>query len=280
MDKKDLQSIATQIRRDIVRMVHLAKSGHPGGSLGCADFFTALFFQIMDFDPQKFEMSGKNEDMFFLSNGHITPVLYSTLARRGYFPVSDLAGFRQFASRLQGHPSVSHHLPGIRVSTGSLGQGLSMAVGAAVGKKMDNDNHLVYVLSGDGELQEGQNWEALMFAAAKNVDNIIYTVDYNGLQIDGPTENVCNLGDLHAKMEAFGWYVLTMNGHDYDDIFTTLEKAKSLCGYRKPVVILMKSEMGHGVDFMTNDYKWHGSVPTDEQLASALMQLPETLGDF
>jgi transketolase len=277
---EDLQKISTQIRRDIIRMVSMSKSGHPGGALGCADLLTALYFDVMKIDPKNFSMSGKGEDIFILSNGHLSALLYSVLARRGYFPISELGTFRIFESRLQGHPSVHYNIPGIRISTGSLGQGLSVAVGAAVGKKMDNDDNLVFALCGDGELQEGQNWEALMFAAAKKVDNIIAVVDYNGVQIDGATENVCDLGDLHAKFQAFGWDTLTMDGHNFEDILDTLAKAKSLSGKGRPIAIIMKTEMGHGVDFMANNYKWHGAVPSPEQTVSALSHLPETLGDF
>ena len=280
MDTKELQNIAAQVRRDIIRMVHGAKSGHPGGSLGCADFLTTLFFQIMDIDPAKFTRVGIGEDMFFLSNGHISPVLYSVMARRGYFPVEELGTFRKLHSRLQGHPTPVEGLPGIRVASGSLGQGVSVAIGAALAKKANQDPHLVYVLTGDGELQEGQIWEALMFAGAKKVDNLILTVDYNGKQIDGPTDSVLSLGKLRAKFEAFGWMVLEMNGNDIKKCTQTLTLAKTIAKNGKPVAILMKTEMGMGVDFMMGTHKWHGSAPNDEQAAAALAQLPVTLGDY
>lgn len=280
MDTKELQNIAAQVRRDIIRMVHGAKSGHPGGSLGCADFLTTLFFQIMDIDPAKFTREGIGEDMFFLSNGHISPVLYSVMARRGYFPVKELGTFRKLHSRLQGHPTPVEGLPGIRVASGSLGQGVSVAIGAALAKKANQDPHLVYVLTGDGELQEGQIWEALMFAGAKKVDNLILTVDYNGKQIDGPTDSVLSLGKLRAKFEAFGWMVLEMNGNDIKKCTQTLTLAKTIAKNGKPVAILMKTEMGMGVDFMMGTHKWHGSAPNDEQAAAALAQLPVTLGDY
>jgi len=275
-----LQDIAAQVRRDIIRMVHGAKSGHPGGSLGCADFLTALFFQIMEIDPEKFTKEGAGEDMFFLSNGHITPVLYSVMARRGFFPVSELATFRKLHTRLQGHPTPVEGLPGIRIASGSLGQGVSVAIGAALAKKANQDPHLVYALTGDGELQEGQIWEALMFAGAKHVDNLIVTVDYNGKQIDGPTDHVCNLGKLRSKFEAFNWMVLEMDGNDMKKCVQTLKLAKTLARNQKPVAIIMKTEMGKGVDFMMGTHKWHGSAPNDEQAAAALAQLPETLGDY
>lgn len=280
MDTKELQNIAAQVRRDIIRMVHGAKSGHPGGSLGCADFLTTLFFQIMDIDPAKFTREGTGEDMFFLSNGHISPVLYSVMARRGYFPVEELGTFRKLHTRLQGHPTPVEGLPGIRVASGSLGQGVSVAIGAALAKKANQDPHLVYVLTGDGELQEGQIWEALMFAGAKKVDNLILTVDYNGKQIDGPTDSVLSLGKLRAKFEAFGWMVLKMNGNDIKKCTQTLTLAKTIAKNGKPVAILMKTEMGMGVDFMMGTHKWHGSAPNDEQAAAALAQLPVTLGDY
>lgn len=277
---EELKNIATQVRRDIIRMVHGAKSGHPGGSLGCADLLTALYFNILDADPSKFTKEGKNEDMFFLSNGHISPVLYSVLARRGYFPVDELASFRKLGTRLQGHPTPAEHLPGIRVASGSLGQGLSIAVGAALAKKIDGDPKTIFVLTGDGELDEGQNWEAIMFASAKKVDNIITIVDYNKVQIDGTTDHVCALGNLRAKFEAFDWTVLEMNGNDMEDILLVVEKAKTNLHKEKPVVILMHSEMGMGVDFMMGTHKWHGTPPNDEQAQKALAQLPETLGDY
>lgn len=280
MDTKQLQDIACQVRRDIIRMVNGAKSGHPGGSLGCADFLTALYFEIMDINPDNFTREGVNEDMFFLSNGHISPVLYSVMARRGYFPVSELASFRKLHTRLQGHPTPVEGLPGIRIASGSLGQGVSVAVGAALAKKANNDNHIVYALTGDGEIQEGQIWEALMFAAAKKVDNLIVTVDNNGKQIDGPTEDVLDFGDLRAKLEAFGWTVLDMNGNDMNDCVETINKAKSLAFNGKPIAIIMKTEMGQGVDYMMGTHKWHGAAPNDEQAAAALAQLPVTLGDY
>lgn len=276
----ELKDIASQIRRDIVRMVHAVQSGHPGGSLGCTDYFTALYFKVMQHRPEPFDMDGKDQDVFFLSNGHISPVFYSALARSGYFPVKELATFRKIDSRLQGHPTTHEHLPGVRVASGSLGQGMSVALGAALAKKLNKDNKLVYSLHGDGELDEGQNWEAIMFAAHHKVDNIIATVDYNGQQIDGPTSKVMGLGDLGAKFEAFGWKVMNMNGNDMDEVVATLEKAKGLTGKGQPIVILMKTEMGKGVDFMEGSHEWHGIAPNDEQLAKALAQLPETLGDY
>lgn len=276
----ELKEIASQIRRDIVRMVHAVQSGHPGGSLGCTDYFTALFFSAMRHQPQPFDMDGKDQDLFFLSNGHISPVFYSALARSGYFPVEELATFRKIDSRLQGHPTTHEHLPGVRVASGSLGQGMSVALGAALAKKLNKDDKLVYSLHGDGELQEGQNWEAILFAAHHKVDNLIATVDYNGQQIDGPTAKVMSLGDLGAKFSAFGWNVLNMNGNDMDEVVATLEKAKGLTGKGQPIVILMKTEMGKGVDFMEGSHEWHGIAPNNEQLAKALAQLPETLGDY
>lgn len=274
-----LQEIASQVRRDIVRMVHGAQSGHPGGSLGCADFLTALYFKTMEHDPS-FNMEGKNENLFFLSNGHISPVFYSVLARSGYFDVKELATFRKINSRLQGHPATHEHLPGVRVASGSLGQGLSVAIGAALAKKLNGDDKLVYSLHGDGELNEGQIWEAIMFAAHHKVDNLITTVDWNGQQIDGPTEKVLNMGNLHEKFEVFGWHVLEMNGNDMDDVIAVLDKAKAASGQGKPVAIMMHTIMGKGVDFMENDHGWHGIAPNDEQLSKALAQLPETLGDY
>ncbi len=275
----ELERKATQIRRDIVRMVHSCQSGHPGGSLGCADFFTALFFEIMD-RKSGFDMDGSGEDLFFLSNGHISPVFYSTLARAGYFPVEELASFRRINSRLQGHPTTHEGLPGVRVASGSLGQGLSVAIGAALSKKLNNDPHLVFSLHGDGELQEGQNWEAAMFAAHHNVDNLIATVDRNGQQIDGPTKEVMNLGDLKAKWSSFGWTVLEMQGNVMHEVVKTLNQAKAGAGKGKPQVILMHTTMGNGVDFMEGTHEWHGIAPNDQQLASALAQLEETLGDY
>jgi transketolase len=275
----DLKAIASQIRRDIVRMVHGAASGHPGGSLGCADYFTALYFKVLKHDPN-FHMDGKNEDIFFLSNGHISPVFYSALARSGYFDIKELSTFRKINSRLQGHPTTHEHLPGVRVASGSLGQGMSVAIGAALSKKLNNDKNIVYSLHGDGELDEGQNWEAIMFAAAKKVDNLISTVDWNGQQIDGTTKSVMDLMNIHSKFDAFGWTTLEMNGNDMDEVLATLDKARSLTGQGKPIAIMMHTIMGKGVDFMENDHHWHGIAPNDEQLAKALAQLPETLGDY
>lgn len=274
-----LPDIATQIRRDIVRMVHAVQSGHPGGSLGCTDFFTALYFKVMEHNTD-FNMDGVGEDLFFLSNGHISPVYYSCLARAGYFDVKELASFRKISSRLQGHPTTHEHLPGVRIASGSLGQGMSVAAGAAFGKRLNGDKHLVFSLHGDGELQEGQIWEAVLFAAHHKLDNLISTIDWNGQQIDGPTDKVINIGDLRAKFLAFDWEVLEMNGNDMDEVVTTLDKAKSLTGKGKPIVILMRTIMGKGVDFMENDHGWHGIAPNDEQLQKALAQLPETLGDY
>lgn len=275
----DLKAIATQIRRDILRMVHGANSGHPGGSLGCADFFTALYFEILQHDP-KFNMDAKNEDVFFLSNGHISPVFYASLARSGYFDIKELATFRKINSRLQGHPATHEHLPGIRVASGSLGQGMSVAIGAALSKKLNNDKNIVFSLHGDGELDEGQIWEALMFAAHHKVDNLISTVDWNHAQIDGPTDIVMNLGNIRKKFEAFGWITLEINGNDMDEVIAGLNEAKSLTGKGQPVAIMMHTVMGKGVDYMEGDYHWHGVAPNDEQLARALKQLPETLGDY
>ena len=276
-----LNEIATQIRRDIVRMVHAVQSGHPGGSLGCADYFTGLFFKVMQHNSQPFDMDARNEDVFVLSNGHISPVYYSALARSGYFPTSELTTFRKINSRLQGHPTTHEHLPGIRVASGSLGQGMSVAIGAALTKKLNGDKHLVFSLHGDGELEEGQVWEAILFAPHHKVDNLIITVDWNGQQIDGPTDQIGGLGDLEPKFTAFGWKVLHMNGNDMDDVVATLEKAKSLTGKGQPIAILMKTVMGKGVDFMEGHHEWHGIAPSDEQLAKALAQLPETpLGDY
>ncbi len=275
----DLKAIATQIRRDIIRMVHGAASGHPGGSLGCADFFTALYFEVMQHNPH-FTMDGKNEDIFFLSNGHISPVFYSALARSGYFDIKELSTFRKINSRLQGHPTTHEHLPGVRVASGSLGQGMSLALGAALSKKLNNDKNIVYSLHGDGELEEGQNWEAILFAVHHKVDNIISTIDWNGQQIDGTTASVAGLGDIRTKFESFGWTTLAMNGNDMDEVIATLNKAKSLTGNGKPIAIMMHTVMGKGVDFMENDHNWHGSAPNDEQFKKALAQLPETLGDY
>jgi transketolase len=275
----DLKGIASQIRRDILRMVHGASSGHPGGSLGCADFFTALYFDVMKHDP-KFSMDGRNEDLFFLSNGHISPVFYSALARSGYFDIKELGTFRKLNTRLQGHPTTHEHLPGIRVASGSLGQGMSVAIGAALSKKLNKDSNIVFSLHGDGELDEGQNWEALMFAAHHKVDNLISTVDWNHQQIDGTTDKVMNLGNIRQKFDAFGWKTLETNGNNMEELVATLKEAKSLTGKGQPIGILMHTIMGKGVDFMENDHSWHGISPSDEQLAKALSQLPETLGDF
>jgi transketolase len=276
----ELQRIATQVRRDIVRQVHGVQSGHPGGSLGCADFLTALYFGVMHHRPASWDMDGKDQDLFFLSNGHISPVFYSVLARSGYFPVKELATFRKLDSRLQGHPTTHEGLPGVRMASGSLGQGLSVGIGAALAKKMNGDDRLVYTLHGDGELQEGQIWEAALFAAAKKVDNLISTVDYNGRQIDGDVEEVLPLGDLKAKWTAFGWDVLETDGNDMGALLETLAEAKSRTGKGRPVMILMRTEMGQGVDFMMHSHEWHGIAPNDEQLQKALAQLPETLGDY
>jgi transketolase len=275
----NLQEIASQVRRDIVRMVHGVQSGHPGGSLGCADFLTALYFDVMKHDP-KFNMDGAGEDLFFLSNGHISPVFYSVLARSGYFPVQELATFRKLNSRLQGHPTTHEHLPGVRIASGSLGQGMSVAIGAALAKKLNNDSNIVYSLHGDGELDEGQNWEAIMFAAHKKVDNLVSTIDFNGQQIDGPTSKIMSLDSLRAKFEAFNWQVLDMEGNDMDAVVAGLNNAKTFVGKGKPILILMKTSMGKGVDFMEGSHEWHGIAPNDEQLAKALAQLPETLGDY
>jgi len=261
-------------------MIHKPASGHPGGSLGCADFFTALYFDTLRIDPKKFTMDGIGEDVFFLSNGHLSAVWYSALAHRGFFEVSELSTFRLLGTRLQGHPTTAEHLPGIRIASGSLGQGLSVACGTALAKKLNGDKHLVYTLHGDGELQEGQIWEAVMFAAAKKVDNIIATVDYNGQQIDGPVEQVLSLGDLKAKWIAFGWDVVEMNGNVMEEVVKGFAEAKSRTGKGKPVVILMKTEMGMGVDYMMGTHKWHGKAPNDDEFARAMAQLPATIGDF
>lgn len=277
----ELKEIATQIRRDIVRMVHGCQSGHPGGSLGCTEYFTALYFKLMKHNPS-FTMDGKGEDLFFLSNGHISPVFYATLARSGYFPAEELKTFRKLNTRLQGHPTTHEHLPGVRIASGSLGQGLSVAIGAAYTKKLNKENTVVYSLHGDGELQEGQNWEAIMFAAHNKMDNLIATVDWNGQQIDGPTAKVLSLGDLKGKFEAFGWEILIIeDGNDMDQMVAGLEKAKTFVGKGKPIVNLMKTEMGKGIDFMEGSHEWHGIAPNDEQLEKALTQLGETsLGDY
>lgn len=278
---KELEKICTQVRRDIVRMVHACQSGHPGGSLGCTEFFVALYFDILKHRPEKFNIDGIGEDLFFLSNGHISPVWYSVLARSGYFNVSELATFRKINSRLQGHPATEEGLPGIRVASGSLGQGLSVAIGAALAKKLNKDNNLIYSLHGDGEMQEGQIWEAAMFAAGKRVDNIIATIDLNGRQIDGDTDQVLPMGDLKQKWQAFGWDALEIkNGNNIAEVIDMLKTAQQHAGKGKPVVIIMKTEMGHGVDFMMGSHKWHGIAPNDEQLAKALVQNEETLGDY
>lgn len=276
----ELQKIATQVRRDIIRMTNSAESGHPGGSLGCADFMTTLYFEIMKPDHEKFTMDGMGEDLFFLSIGHISPVWYSVLARYGFFETSELATFRKIDSRLQGHPSPHDGLPGIRMASGSLGQGLSVAIGAALAKKLNNDSHLIYCLIGDGELQEGQNWEALMFASANKVDNLIAVVDYNGKQIEGPTDKVLNLGDLKAKFESFDWKVLEMYGNDIANVIDVMNTAKSETGKGKPVIVIMRTHMGFGVDFMLDNHAWHGVPPNNEKTAIALAQLEETIGDY
>ena len=280
MTIKELERIASQVRRDIIRMVHGCQSGHPGGSLGATDIVTALYFDQMQIDPAKFRMDGNGEDMFFLSNGHTSPMFYSILARRGYFPVSELATFRRLGTRLQGHPTTAEGLPGVRIASGSLGQGLSVAIGAAQAKKLNGDKHLVYVLMGDGEQEEGQIWEAAMYASAKNVDNLIAIIDYNKKQIDGPTDEVLNLGDLRAKYEAFGWYVLEMSGNNMQAIVNTMKFARANTHQGRPQLILAHTEMGFGVDFMMGTHKWHGTAPNDEQAANALSQLQETLGDY
>ena len=277
---EELKKICSQVRRDIVRMVHAVNSGHPGGSLGCTEYFVAMYFQILKHNPKKFSMDGIGEDVFFLSNGHISPVFYSALARSGYFDVKELATFRKIDSRLQGHPTTHEGLPGVRIASGSLGQGLSVAIGAALSKKLNKDNGLVFSLHGDGELQEGQIWEAAMFAAAKKVDNLISTIDVNGQQIDGSTEQVLAMGNLKAKWQAFGWEVLEMDGSKIEEILATIQLAKTYTGKAKPVMILMKTVMGQGVDFMMGSHKWHGIAPNDEQLKQALTQLEETLGDY
>ncbi|MBQ3978048.1 MAG: transketolase [Bacteroidales bacterium] len=277
---EDLKKIASQVRRDIIRMVVEAKSGHPGGSMSSTDFMTALYFNVMDHDPATWTREGNGQDMFVLSAGHLTPMYYSILSRAGYFPVSELASFRKFGTRLQGHPSVRKGLPGVFQAAGSLGQGLSVAVGMALGKKALKDNHSVFVLCGDGESEEGEIWEAAMFAAHHKVDNLIAMTDVNGQQIDGTTEEVAGLGDLEAKWKAFGWETIQADGHDMDKILEAFGKAKEFKGKGKPVMILFKTEMGHGVDFMAGTHKWHGSVPNADQCASAMSQLEETLGDF
>ena len=282
MNSQMLKSMATQVRRDSLRMVHASKSGHPGGALSCADYLTCLYFSEMKLDPSKFTLEGNNEDVFYLSNGHICPAWYSVLARKGYFPVEELATLRQFGSRLQGHPSMAHHLPGIRSASGSLGQGLSVAIGHALAKKANNDSTLVYTLLGDGELQEGQVWEAAMYAGAKNMNNLIAAVDYNGLQIDGKVDDVVSLGNIHAKWEAFGWQVIDVkNGNNVEEILSALQNAKKCLKNSKPVVLILHTIMSSGVDFMENDNKWHGTTPNDEQLAKALAQLnADSLNDY
>lgn len=279
-DIKALEDFVTQVRRDILRQVHKVNSGHPGGSLGCAEFFTALYQEVMNYD-KNFNMDGQGEDLFFLSNGHISPVFYSVLARSGFFPVEELNTFRLLNSRLQGHPTTHEGLPGIRMASGSLGQGLSVAIGAASTKRLNNDDSLVFALLGDGELQEGQNWEALMYAAGNKIDNLIATIDLNGQQIDGSTEHVLPLGNLKAKFEAFGWDVMEIeNGNDMSQVLDGLKTAKSKTGNGKPIMILMHTVMGHGVDFMMHTHAWHGKAPNDEQLETALAQNPVTLGDY
>ena len=276
---QELNDLVPQVRRDIVRMVHAQNSGHPGGSLGCAEYFIALYKVIMNHNTD-FSMDGIHEDLFFLSNGHISPVFYSVLARSGYFPIEELKTFRMIDSRLQGHPTTHEGLPGVRVASGSLGQGLSVAVGAALTKKLNHDSSIVYTLHGDGELQEGQIWEAAMFASAHKVDNLISTIDYNGRQIDGDVDEVLSLGNLENKWIAFGWHTLNCNGNDLEEIIRTLSKAKEMTGKGKPIMIIMKTEMGHGVDYMMGSHKWHGVAPNDEQLEVALNQNPETMGDY
>ena len=280
MNKGQLSAIATQVRRDIVRMVHAVQSGHPGGSLGCTDLLVQLYFDTMNIDPSKFDMDGKNEDLFFLSNGHISPVWYSVLSRRGYFPTEELSTFRKLNTRLQGHPATEEGLPGIRIASGSLGQGLSVALGAAQTKKLLGEDTWVYSLHGDGELQEGQIWEAAMYAAHHKVDNILSFVDCNGQQIDGSTDDVMALGDLAGKWKAFGWHVLTCNGHDFEDLQQTIALGHARRGSGQPTVVLMTTAMGKGVDFMEGTHKWHGIAPSDEQLADALQQLESTLEDY
>lgn len=278
---KSIEKIPSQIRRDILRMVHAVQSGHPGGSLGCAEFFVALYFKILNHDKESFNMNGQNEDIFFLSNGHISPVFYSVLARAGYFSIDELSTFRKLNSRLQGHPTTHEGLPGVRIASGSLGQGLSVALGAAEAKKLSNDNNLVFSLHGDGELQEGQIWEAALYAGSKNIDNIIATIDVNGQQIDGSTNDVMPMGDIGSKFISFGWEVLKIdNGNNLSEVIEGLNTAINLSGKGKPVCIIMQTEMGAGVDFMTGTHEWHGIAPSDEQLEKALSQLPETLGDY
>ncbi|PLX11072.1 MAG: transketolase [Marinilabiliales bacterium] len=280
MELDKLKATASQVRRDIVRMVHAQKSGHPGGALGCADYVTALYFEIMNHNPGNFTMDGKGEDLFFLSNGHVSALWYSVLARSGYFEPQELSTFRKINSRLQGHPTTAEHLPGIRIASGSLGQGLSVAAGAALAKKLNKDNSLVFSLHGDGEIQEGQIWEAAMFAAHHKIDNLISAIDYNGKQIDGPVDNVMSLGDLKKKWEAFGWNCFSMDGNNMEEIVSVMKDVKAETGKQKPLMIIMRTEMGMGVDFMMGTHAWHGKAPNDEQLAKALDQLDETLGDY
>ena len=277
---KQLEDIASQVRRDIVRMVHAVQSGHPGGSLGCTDLFVALYFEVMDYQAKPFNMDGKGEDILILSNGHISPVLYSTMSRAGIFDVKELATFRKLNSRLQGHPATHEHLEGVRIASGSLGQGLSVATGIALSKRMNNDLKTVYCVMGDGELQEGQNWEAIMFAAHNKIDNLIAIVDFNGQQIDGSTKNIMGFTEVKNKFEAFGWVTLDMEGNTMENVLAVLAKAKSISREGKPVMIKMKTEMGFGVDFMMGSHEWHGIAPNNEQLETALAQLPETLGDY
>lgn len=279
-DLTKLETIAAQVRRDVVRMVYGVQSGHPGGPLGCADLFTALYFSVLKHDPNHFSIDGKGEDLFFLSNGHLSAGWYSVLARSGYFGTSELKTFRLIDSRLQGHPATEEGLPGVRVASGSLGQGLSVACGAAISKKLNGDPHLVYCLMGDGEQQEGQIWEAAMFAAAKKMDNLIGIIDYNGQQIDGPVDEILPLGDLKAKWEAFGWKVLEMNGNKMEEVLEVLDQAKAGCHQSRPVMILMHTDMGYGVDFMAGTHEWHGKPPNEEQFQRAMAQLPETLEDY
>lgn len=280
-DISELKKLSSQVRRDILRMVHAVNSGHPGGSLGCVEFFVALYKEILVHNPQKFTMNGKGEDLFFLSNGHVSPVFYSVLARTGYFPVKELNTFRKLNTRLQGHPTTHENLPGVRIASGSLGQGMSVSIGAALSKKLNGEKNIVYSLHGDGELQEGQIWEAALYAAANKVDNYIATVDYNGRQIDGDVDQVLSLGNLKAKFEAFGWITLEIaNGNDIEQVLSGLKNAQSYLGKGKPVIVLMKTEMGAGIDFMMGTHKWHGKAPNDEQLKSALSQQEETIGDY
>lgn len=279
-DIKKFQDIASQIRRDIIRMINIPASGHTGGSLGCADFFTAMYFDVLDYSPQKFTIDGAGEDLFFLSNGHVAPVWYSALSRAGFFPIEELSSLRKFGTRLQGHPTPKEGLPGVRIASGSLGQGLSVACGAALSKKLNGENKFVYVLMGDGEIEEGQVWEAALFANARKIDNLIAFVDYNNLQIDGPVDEVMPLLDLRAKWESFGWLVLETDGNDIEKILDTVDQAKKISGNGKPVMVIMKTIMGKGVDFIENNHHWHGTAPNDEQVKAALLQLPETLGDF